>query len=59
MYKVSETNGFVIMYREEHELGIFSNRKYEVYHPNFDGVFIVDYPTLREAENFCNEENAR
>lgn len=57
MIKVKELNGFIIMQKEESEMGIWSNRRYVVFHPIYDGTFIQDYPTLKEAEQFCTEED--
>jgi len=60
MVKVCEKNGFVIKQKESHEMGVLteSHRAFVVYHPGFDGVFIVDNLTFAEAEKFCEENNA-
>ncbi len=58
MKDVFEKNGFVIREKEEDEMSVIDDRRYVVYHRNFDGVFIADFKTLGSAEQFCDTEDA-
>lgn len=60
MNTVCERNGFVIRQKEANEMGVMteSHRAFVVYHPGFDGVFIVDNLTFAEAEKFCDDNDS-
>ncbi|MGG1601258.1 hypothetical protein [Paenibacillus naphthalenovorans] len=58
MIQVEERNGFVIKEKEEHEMGIFSECRYVVFHPNFEGTFIDDFRSITQAKDFCDKESA-
>lgn len=48
---VSQRNGFVV------RADGTDSYPFQVYHPNFDGVFIDGFKTLSDAHAFCDEED--